>query len=131
YKDHALHFGVFEGPPFYWNFRIVSHEIGTPCQESVANLGDIQYFLGPDDFYSFDGYNLQRVPNNMKEWFFATVDLYFNTTIMTRWDQRRNLVFWHFPSLNPPSGYAPGTVDTWISLNIRNGKWSKGTGIIE
>lgn len=125
YKAKHISFGRFSGPPFFWDFgNGVSDEVGAPGQEAVANLGDIHYFPGPDDFYSFDGYSLRRIPNNLKEWFFDTVNQYVMHAICARWDQRRSLIFWHFPSKNA----SPETVlDSWICLNLRTGKWSADT----
>src|SRR5689334_17703593 len=97
YKKKSLTFGQFAGPPFYWDFgNGISDEIGTYGQECVANVGDAHYFPGPDDFYSFDGYSLQRLPNNLKEWFFDNLDQPHADLICSRWDQKRSLIFWHF-----------------------------------
>jgi hypothetical protein len=122
YKQKSLVFGQFSGPPFYWDFgNGISDEIGTFGQEAVANLGDVHYFLGPDDFYSFDGYSLQRIPNQLKEWFFDRLNGQFAHLVSARWDQRRSLIFWHFPSVsaNPETA-----LDSWICFNLRTGKWS-------
>lgn len=122
YKRNSLTFGQFSGPPFYWDFgNGISRQIGAPGQEAVANLGDIHYFPGPDDFYSFDGSALQRVPNNLKEWFFANLNQTLDYLICARWDQQRSLIFWHFPSINASPETA---LDSWICLNVRTGKWT-------
>lgn len=122
YKRQSLTYGQFSGPPNYWDFgNGISTKIGAPGQEAVANLGDIHYFPGPDDFYSFDGYSLQRVPNQLKEWFFANLNQQLDYLISARWDQERSLIFWHFPSItaNPETA-----LDSWICLNLRTGKWA-------
>ena len=122
YKRKSLTFGQFAGPPLYWDFgNGVSDKIGTPGHEAVANLGDIHYFPGPDDFYSFDGYSLNRVPNNLKEWFFENLNQTLDYLICARWDQQRSLIFWHFPSINASPETA---LDSWICLNLRTGKWT-------
>lgn len=126
YKNEALHMGQFTQPPFYWDFRTVSQEVGVPCQEAVANLGEVHYFPGNDDFYYFDGYSLNRIPNDLKEWFLDHLDGDFRDRIVARWDSTKNLVFWHFPSVqaNPA-----GSLDMWIALNVRNGKWTASTSV--
>lgn len=128
YKTKAIHFGQFEGPPVFWNFQLVSSQVGAPCQEAVANMGDIHMWPGPDDFYSFDGYSLGRIPNSLKEWFFDNLNGIYAAKIAARWDQKRSLVFWHFPSrvANPA-----GSLNAWIALNTRTGKWSCSLGETE
>ena len=125
YKKKTLTFGQFSGPPFFWNFgNGISDEIGTYGQECVANIGDIHYFPGPDDFYSFDGYSLQRLPNNLKEWFFDNLNQSVADHIVARWDQKRSLIFWHFPSVRANPSTA---LDSWICFNVRTGKWAADT----
>ena len=125
YKKKTLTFGQFSGPPFFWDFgNGVSDEVGTWGQECVANVGDVHYFPGPDDFYQFDGFSLQRIPNNLKEWFFDNLDQSLAHLICASWDQKRSLIFWHFPSVraNPA-----GSLDSWICFNLRTGKWAADT----
>ena len=124
FKPKAFHMGRFIGPPFYWQFDTVSEQVGAPCQEAVANLGDIQYWPGPDDFFFFDGSSLQRIPNNLKEWFFRLLDNDHADKIAARWDQRKNLIFWHFPSIHANPA---GTLDHWICFNTRTGRWAANT----
>ena len=124
YKRNALHLGQYAGPPFFWDFGDkVSSEVGAPSQEAVANLGEIHLFPGPDDFYTFDAFGLKRIPNQLKEWFFENLDQTNDHKIAARWDQKRSLVFWHFPSVEASPA---GTLDMWICYNLRTGKWSKG-----
>ena len=127
YKRKAFHYGSFAGPPLYWEFPPISHEIGAPCQEAVANVLDQHFWPGPDDFYSFDGQSLQRMPNNLKDWFFATLDQIRDNEICSRWDQKRSVIFWHFPSRAAPSNL----LDSWIAYNLRTNRWSKGSLQIE
>jgi hypothetical protein len=127
YKRKAFHYGNYQGPPLYWEFPPISNEIGAPSQEAVANVGDMHLWPGIDDFYSFDGQSFQRIPNNLKEWFFSTLNQNRDYDICARWDQKRSCVFWHFPSQTAPAGL----LDLWICLNLRTKKWSKGSELIE
>jgi hypothetical protein len=82
-----------------------------------------------DDF--FDGSSLNRIPNNLKEWFFNLLDGDNANKIAARWDQQKNLIFWHFPSIHANPA---GSLDYWICLNTRTGRWSgntAGTPIVE
>lgn len=124
YKRKSLVYSTFQGPPLYWQFNTVSEEIGAPSQEAVANIGDVHLFPGPNDFYMFDGYSFNAIPNNLRQWFFATLDQNNDQNIASRWDQLRNLVFWYFPSVNASP---VGSLDTWICYNLKTGKWSKGS----
>jgi hypothetical protein len=122
YKMRNLIAGTFVGPPFYWSFRTVSKQVGVACQEAVANLGDLHYFPGPDNFYRFDGATLEIIPNNLREWFFANLDGDNADKIAARWDESRTIIFWHFASINASPA---GSLDKWICYNTRTGQWTK------
>lgn len=122
YKANAVHLGSPSGPPFFWQFPIISSQVGTPTQEAVAQIQDVQYFLGPDDFYSFDGFSITRLPNSLKEWFFNRTDEQRRKNVHTRVDATRSLVFWHFANINSVFNI----LNEWICLNVRTGQWTKG-----
>lgn len=120
YKNKSFAYSQFQGPPFYWDFNTISTTIGAPCHEAIANLGEIHYWPGNDDFYSFDAYSLNRVPNQLRNWFFDNLDSRHRNKIASRWDQKLGLIFWHFPSRQASPA---GALDSWICLNTKNGKW--------
>lgn len=122
YKRKHISVGRFSGPPFYWDFGDgISDEVGAPGQEAVANIGGVHYFPGPDDFYSCDGVSINRIPNNLKEWFFDHLNQTLDYLICARWDQTKSLIFWHFPSIDADP---PEALDAWICYNLRSGKWT-------
>lgn len=129
YKRGSMYVGYFTQPPFFWNLQKISHQVGVASYEGVINVNDVHYFLGPDDFYKFDGYNLDRIPNSLKEWFFReSFDKAFDYTVCTRYDDERNLIFWHYSSVdaNPR-----GSLDAWVVLNVRTGRWARGNDLIQ
>lgn len=121
YKNSSFSYALFEGPPFYWKFVTISREVGAPSHEAVANLGDIHYWPGNADFYSFDGYTLSVLPNQLKEWFYSTLDGQYAHKICARWDRERSLVFWHFPTR---SASPAGSLNAWVCFSPKYGKWS-------
>ena len=124
FKERALHYGFFVGPPFFWNLYIVSHQVGAPCQEAVVPVRDVLYFWGPDDFYTFDGYSLNPIQNNLREFIFRDLDLNFKGNIAGYYDENNGpIVKWHYPSVNADP---PGSLDSYVCLNIRFGTWGFG-----
>lgn len=129
YKRNSMYVAYFTGPPFFWEIRKVSSEVGSASAENVINVNDVQYLVGPDDFYQFDGFNLNRIPNSLKEWFFReSFDVTYDYLLAARYDEARNLIFWHYPSIQAE---IRGTLDSWICLNIRTGRWLPGKTTIE
>ena len=114
-----------------WNFQTISKQVGvsgagTPDgtgQECVVNTGDFHYFVGPDDFWQFDGYNLEPIPNNVKEFFFRDLDQTNAGFISGRYDRVRDLIVWHYPSKNASPA---GSLDSYIGFYKRKGNWFFG-----
>lgn len=126
YKERSVFVGSLVGPPLIWSFSKISSQVGTPAQESLIAVRDIHYFLGPDDFYTFDGFSLAPIPNALKQWFFGR---WLNNSAVpphARYDEIRSLIVWHFESIA-----TPGVLGEWIALNIRTQQWSHGTKIVE
>ena len=46
-----------------------------------------------------------------------------SASVAGRYDINRTLVFWHYPSVN---ANPRGTLDSYVSLNLRTGKWGFG-----
>ncbi len=118
YKAVSLFMGQLSGPPFIWSFTEISRQTGAPSQEAVVLAEDVHYFLGPDDFWRFDGFSVSRLPNALREWFFDRVgDV---SMVAGRYDQGRSLIFWHYPTQG-------STVrNEWVCYNLRTGQWSRG-----
>ena len=143
FKAGALYIGQWSGsPPFFWNFSKVSDKVGTPGPNSVVSVigptifggGPIQIFVGPSDFYTFDGYSLSTIPNNLSRWFFGSyqgngdLDQNYTSSIFLQWDLPRNQVIFWYPSVNASPA---GTLDSYLSLSLATGKWLHGRAAID
>src|SRR5271166_1848842 len=126
YKRNALYYGTYQGPPFYWGFQTISNKVGTLGPNSVVTVDTMQYFVGPDDFYQFDGYSLSRIPNNLRKWFFANVNTNFASTIFASYDQPRGQVVFWFSSNNAQKG---GILDSNVAYSLITGNWCKSQSI--
>lgn len=122
YRSQALQSATFVGGEIGWDFGspgTISQTIGAANQEAVINTGDYDYFVGPDfDFWQFDGYNLNRIPNHCKEFFSRDLNQGFVQNIAGRYDVNRNLIIWHYPSNATARGQA-GNLDSYIGFYMR------------
>ncbi len=130
YRQKAIQCGTFVGGQIGWDFGqpgTISLSVGVAGNECVVNTGDFHYFVGPDDFWQFDGYNLGRVPNHCKEFFFRDLNQDFIANIAGRYDVLRDLVVWHYPS----TASEIGALDSYIGFYQRTGKWFFGRRKVE
>jgi hypothetical protein len=121
YRKSAIQSASFVGGSIGWNFGqpgTISLSVGVAGNECVVNTGDYDYLVGPDDFWQFDGYNLNRIPNHCKEFFFRDLNQQYIANIAGRYDVLRDLVVWHYPSNSTARGLAGG-LDSYIGFYQR------------
>lgn len=123
FKEGATWVGTFSGTPFTWSFQLISGQVGTYGQECVVTLPDSVAFLGTDDFYITTGYTPQRIPNSVKEWFFANADPMQLQNVIGWYDTLHSVIYWHFVSTQTP---VVGLLDRYVAYNVRVGRWSTG-----
>jgi hypothetical protein len=120
YKDRAMFVGQFVGVPVIWNWTRLPGNVGTPCQEAVVTTGTQHFFVGPDDFYVFDGSRPQPLQSPLRQWFFDNLDPQYASRIVSAYDSINGRIFWWFASKS-----SAGTIDKGICLHIQTGRWGR------
>ncbi len=123
FKNVGIWLGSYVGGASIWGFQFISSNNGTWCQEATMAIPEGVAFFGLDDFYVTTGYTPQRIPNNLKEWFFDTADPAFFPSMTSRYDVYHAIGYWHFVSKVAP---AAGVPDQYIAYNFRAGRWANG-----
>lgn len=121
YKATSMYLGQYVGPPLIWSWQRVPGDIGTAGAESVVTLGTAHFFVGPSDFYVFDGTVPQPIGQDVREWFFKDLNLPYRANIVGTVDIPRSLVYWYYPS----TASASGALDAVLIYNTLTGKWGK------
>lgn len=122
YKKKSMYLGRYVGPPAIWSWQLITEDIGTPSQEAVIYANDAHYFVGPQDFYVYDGTRPVGIGDDLKEWFYENVDQ-SNVGLVRGYHEFQNSrVWWFFPSVG-----GSGALDSFLAYNYRTGKWGKGS----
>jgi hypothetical protein len=122
YKPSAFSIGYFLGGNTGWSLETVSGQIGVRNQECVINTGDYHYWFDGDfKFWSFDGYNLNELPNHLIEWFKRDRNPEYVSSMCGQYDSLRDLLIWAYSSNAANPG---GALDTWLIHYRRKGTWS-------
>src|SRR3546814_8413616 len=64
-----MYLGRYVGPPLVWAWQRVPGDIGCSGPESVAMVDTQHFFVGPSDFYTFDGTVPRPIGGPVREWF--------------------------------------------------------------
>lgn len=127
YKRGSMFKGTYQGPPFIWDFQRVSDFIGAMSHECVVKIGYSHYFIGPDDFYVFDGAVPRPIPNNLKNWFFDRLDKDYGYKIQGFYDRYASIIYWFYPG---PTN-TTGEITNFVCVNLKKGTWGGGKAQIE
>jgi hypothetical protein len=88
---------TYSGSPYFFQFDIISRNLGCMEPGSVAQYGNMTYFLSDNGFYACDGQNLMPIGAEKVDRFFQTDsnDSYLNE-MSTAIDPIRKLVVWEY-----------------------------------
>lgn len=126
YKERAMYIGQYQGAPYAWVFNKLPGEIGTYSQESVVNIETAHIFVGPDDFYMFDGSRPAPMNAPIREWFFSRLSLEYAYRIIGIHDKGNAIVRFHYPSIS-----GNGLIDSCVVYNYKTGKWGVNDMTVE
>jgi hypothetical protein len=130
YKAQAIFIGQLVGPPLIWSFTEISRQVGAVSQEAIVSVDDVHYFLGPDDWYRFDGFSVTKLENQHRNWFFERRAEAGAPWVVGRFDQARALIFWHYKTTEGAVD-SDQTADEWVCLDVRSGNWTKGNRVVQ
>jgi len=129
YKNTSMYLGRYVGAPIVWAWTRIPGDIGCSGAESLVVVGTQHFFVGPSDFYVFDGtvprpiggatFNSTSTP--VREWFFENLNPTYRDRIVGVADTARDLVYWYFPSKSSVTG----ALDTQLVYNYRLDRWGK------
>ena len=122
FKSNSMFFGTQTGYPVGWDFQAISKSIGVTCQEAVVNTGSALFFVGTDDFYAYQGNGLPvPIGQNVRRWFFNTLNPNFKTVMSSFYDQEQRVIYWAFVSNNS----VDGEIDTCLTYNWTTQTWGR------
>lgn len=121
YKPTSLYLGRYVGPPVIWAWQRIPGDIGCSGAESLVVVDSRHFFVGPNDFFVFDGTVPRPLEAPLREFFFADLNLPFRDKIYGTVDVPRGLIYWHYPSIRSTSG----ALDSLVVYNYRTNQWGK------
>jgi hypothetical protein len=91
----------YVGSPLFFQFDTISNGLGCLEGNSVAQYGNISFFLSDDGWYSTDGQSISNIGlEKVDRWFFSRVDLTQLNTMSAAVDPVKNLVIWNYKDVD-------------------------------
>lgn len=115
---------TYIGSPYFFQFDVISNNLGCIDGGSVTQYGQTTYFLSDDGFYSCDGTSVTSIGNEQVDrWFINNADFSQIDTITSAIDPIRKIVTWNYPN---NSGGRSMIFYNWLSK-----KWSTASTTCE
>ena len=91
----------YVGSPLFFQFDTISNGLGCLEGHSVAQYGNITFFLSDDGWYSTDGQTITNIGlEKVDRWFFGRADLTQLNTMSAAVDPVKNLVVWNYADVD-------------------------------
>jgi hypothetical protein len=89
------------GSPFFFQFDVLTRNLGCMEGGSVTQYGNTTYFLSDNGFYSCDGTNITAIGDGkIDRYFFDNVNINLIETITSAVDPVKKLVVWNYPNIS-------------------------------
>lgn len=119
YKQRGIWLGENTSVPFIWEWSMVSKEVGTWGPQCVNVVDNRHFFLGNDDFYTFDGQKVMSIGQGMREWFFDNASRDWLHKTLGFVDREKKLCYWAYV----PFGSSTGNISAFVVFHYENGRW--------
>lgn len=98
FLERGIYRMTYAGSPFFFQFDAISRSLGCISNGSIAQYGNLTYFLADDGFYACDGQSTKAIGvEKVNRWFFDNaIPSEIFTGMSTTVDPVRKLVIWKF-----------------------------------
>lgn len=98
FLERAIYRMSYAGSPFFFQFDAISRSLGCISDGSIAQYGNLTYFLADDGFYVCDGQSARNIgTEKINRWFFSNAIVgEISTGMSATVDPVNKLVVWKF-----------------------------------
>lgn len=98
FLERAIYRMTYVGSPFFFQFDAISRSLGCISNGSIAQYGNLTYFLADDGFYACDGQIVKNIGNEkINRWFFENaVPGEISTSMSATVNPVSKLIVWKF-----------------------------------
>jgi len=99
--DQAVVRMTYVGSPFFFQFDVLTRNIGCMEGGSVVQYGNTTYFLSDNGFYSCDGTSIQAIGNEkIDRYFFDNMNISGIETMTAAVDPVKKIVVWNYQNIS-------------------------------
>jgi hypothetical protein len=120
FTDVSVHAMQYIGDPFTFGIQEVSSSVSIMSPNAMVAVGDVVFWMGKNEFYSYDGAVIQ-IPCDVKEYVFSGLNVAQQLKVYAGHSSSFSEVWWFYPSLNSQEN------DSYVVYNYEQKVWYYGT----
>lgn len=120
FTDVSVHAMQYIGDPFTFGLQEVSSSVSLISPNAMVAVGDIVFWMGKNEFYSYDGAVVQ-VPCDVKEYVFSGMNTQQQLKVYAGHSSSFSEVWWFYPSTNSQEN------DSYVVYNYEQRVWYYGS----
>ena len=120
FTDVSVHAMQYIGDPFTFGIQEVSSSVSLISPNAMVAVGDIVFWMGKNEFYSYDGAVVQ-VPCDVKEYVFSGMNAQQQLKVYAGHSSSFSEVWWFYPSTNSQEN------DSYVVYNYEQRVWYYGS----
>jgi hypothetical protein len=125
FTDVSVHAMQYIGDPFTFGLQEVSSSISITSPNAVVAVGDIVFWMGKNEFYSYDGAVVQ-IPCDVKEYVFSGMNIEQQLKVYAGHSSSFSEVWWFYPSNTVVDGVENTENDRYVVYNYEQRVWYYG-----
>jgi hypothetical protein len=110
----------YVGPPYFWSFNILSHNISIVAPNAIAAANNIVYWMGRDKFYIYTG-RVETLPCSLRQYVFGDINMSQSFQFFAGSNEAYSEIWWFYCSANST------VVDRYVIYNYLDKVWYYGT----
>ena len=119
FTDVSIHAMQYIGPPFTFGIQEVSSSVSIAAPNAAVAVGDTVYWMGSNEFYSYDG-AVTQISCDVKEYVFSDLNAVQRLKIYAGHCSSFSEVWWFYPSASSSEN------DRYVIYNYEQRVWYYG-----
>jgi hypothetical protein len=119
FTDVSVHAMQYIGAPFTFGVQEVSSSVSIISPNAMVAVGDIVFWMGKNEFYSYDG-AVTQIPCDVKEYVFSGMNIQQQLKVYAGHASSFSEVWWFYPSSNSQEN------DSYVVYNYEQRIWYYG-----
>lgn len=127
FKERSMYLGQYVGPPVVWDWsQVADYGAGCVGKDALCDIGGGLFFVGPDNFWIFDGASPQPLADGvLRQWFAINANAEYLYKTVCTYDRTNSRVWVFYPSAGSTE------CDAVLVYHVLSKRWGRAEHAIQ